>query len=99
MKRNNKRSINRKNSIRKAKHKRYIAEKIYNFENGWYNNLHAYSKNKVFCSCECCSGQSKTNPKGHWSAGKRNWSTADRKKWESMNEQEKDFQKTYSAAA
>lgn len=95
--RRNQRAINRKNSIRKAKHKKYITEHVYRWQ-GWYDNLHAYSKNKVFCSCECCSGISKTNPKGHYSAGKRNWSTADRKKWESMNEQEKDYAEADSTA-
>lgn len=95
--RKNQRAINRKNSIRKAKHKRYIAEHIFGFE--WYKDLHTYSKNKVSCSCECCSGQFKTNPKGHYSHGKRNWSTADRKKWEKMNEQEKDYAETDSATA
>lgn len=92
--RRNARGIRRKQSIRKAKHKRYIAEVVYGWEDGWYRNLHAYSKNKNFCSCECCSGQFKTNPKGHYSAGKRNWCRMDRRKWESMNEQEKDFSQT-----
>lgn len=90
MVKSNKRAEKRKNSIRKAKHKKYIAEHIYRWQ-GWYDNFHQYSKNKVFCSCEMCSGCSKTNPKGHYSAGKRNWSTSDRKKMESMNEQEKDY--------
>lgn len=98
MKRRNARAENRKNSIRKAKHKEYIVKQVYKWD-GWYKNLHEYSKNKVFCSCECCSGISKTNPKGHYSSGKRNWSTADRKKWERMNEQEKNYAEGDSAAA
>ena len=48
-------------SKRKAKRKQYIAEHIYGWE--WYNNLHQYSKNKIHCSCPCCS--EKTKNKGH----------------------------------
>lgn len=63
-------AYNRDVSIRKALRKRRIAREIYHSwsgmaGNGWeyYDNLHQFSKNKIHCSCPCCS--TKTRNKGH----------------------------------
>lgn len=45
-------SYDRMMNVHKALHKRYICRHIYGFD--WYKNLHAYSKNKIFCSCWMC---------------------------------------------
>ena len=56
---------------------------------GWdyYDNLHQYSKNKIHCSCPMCTA--KTNNRGRpvYGTGKHNWSTADRRRIEDMEEQ------------
>ena len=52
-----------------------------------YNNLHQYSKNKIFCSCWMCS--KKTNPKNIHGVS-NNWSISDRRKLEDMNSQEQE---------
>ena len=43
----------------KALRKKRIALDLYNID--WYTSLHAYSKNKIHCSCPYCT--SKTNNK------------------------------------
>jgi len=56
---------------------------------GWdyYDNLHQYSKNKIHCSCPMCTA--KTNNKGRkvWGCGGPNWSTADRRRIDEMEDQ------------
>ena len=60
-------AYNRDVSIRKALRKRRLAREIYrswpNLEQEYYDNLHQFSKNKIHCSCPCCS--IKTRNKGH----------------------------------
>lgn len=55
----------------------------------WYNDLHRYQDGKIHCSCPMCSA--KTNNKNRKDARgwepSRNWSIADKKKIESMEEQ------------
>ena len=55
------RATRRKNNWRKAKRKEWIVHHVYCWPEGWYNNLHEYSKGKVHCSCPLCAA--KTNPK------------------------------------
>ena len=55
----------------------------------YYDNLHQYADNKIFCSCPMCSA--KTNNKNRngargWEPSK-NWSIADQKKINSMENQ------------
>lgn len=54
---------------------------------GWdyYDNLHQYSKNKIHCSCPLC--RSKTNNKGSRFGPRENWSIADTRRIEEMEEQ------------
>ena len=48
------RAKRRKTDVKKAIRKRAISKSIYEgFD--WYNNLHQYSKNKIYCSCPLCS--------------------------------------------
>lgn len=55
----------------------------------WYSDLHRYDKGKIHCSCPMCSA--KTNNKNRsgargWEPSK-NWSIADQKKLNSMENQ------------
>lgn len=58
---------------------------------GWdyYDNLHQYSKNKIHCSCPLCRVKT-AKRKQVWSGGK-NWSIADERRIEEMNEQEEEI--------
>ena len=62
---------------------------------GLYDNLHQYSKNKIHCSCAYCS--SKTRNKGHKRHLPKNYSPSinysrhDKRKYDSMIEEEKEF--------
>ena len=62
---------NRDISNRKALRKKRISDQYsyYSHHNGehYYDNLHQYSKNKIHCSCHCCS--TKTRNKGHRQRG------------------------------
>ena len=55
------RAERRKNDFSKAKHKQYVVHHVYGWNEGWYDNLHEYSKGKIHCSCPLCAA--KTNPK------------------------------------
>ena len=61
-------AYNRDVSIRKALRKRRISKEVQNNsyadkDREYYDNLHQLSKNKIHCSCPCCSA--KTRNKGH----------------------------------
>lgn len=49
----------RHNDWKKAIRKRKIVNEVYCWPEGWYDNLHQYSKNKVHCSCPLCRGWEK----------------------------------------
>lgn len=49
----------RHNDWKKAIRKRKIVEEVYKWPEGWYDNLHQYSKNKIYCSCPLCRGLTK----------------------------------------
>jgi len=55
-------------NYRKALHKKKLSDQ-WMLTSYWgmpyYNNLHAYSKNKIFCSCGMCSRWTKTNNSTH----------------------------------
>lgn len=57
----------------------------------YYDNLHQYSKNKIHCSCPMCSRKTRNKGKYAFYNGTENWSIADLKKQESMDEQIKDL--------
>lgn len=87
------RAERRHNDWHKAIRKRRIVNEVYCYSNGWYDNLHQYSKNKVHCSCGACSRYRKTNNhgrkrkiKGNYAPSK-NWSVQDEKRIEEMNDQ------------
>ncbi len=76
----------RHNDWKKAMRKKKI---INTYGQDYYDNLHQYSKNKIHCSCPMCSR--KTNNKSRsgargWEPSK-NWSLADKKRIEEMDEQ------------
>lgn len=60
---------NRDVSFRKALRKKRISDTYYLCQNHdpWFDNLHQYSKNKIHCSCHCCS--TKTRNKGRRQRG------------------------------
>ena len=78
----------RHNDWRKAIRKRRIdrersGENLTNKD--WYNNLHQYSKNKIHCSCPMC--RAKTGKRKSWGTNRKNWSIADEKRIEEMQDQ------------
>lgn len=81
------RSTRRKNDWRKAKRKEWIVHHVYRWPEGWYDNLHEYSKGKIHCSCPLCAA--KTNPKrkriGRGFAGR------DKRRAEAMDCEEKEY--------
>ena len=89
------RAYNRDVSRRKALRKRRITKEVYH-EEGYYDNLHQYSKNKIHCSCPECSA--KTRNKGKHRAKARgyeksiNYKFSDLKKTTAMDIAEKDFE-------
>ena len=52
----------------------------------YYDNLHEYSKNKIFCSCPMCSA--KTNA---GTGSGKNWKISDKRKIESLENQDEDY--------
>lgn len=72
----------RHNDWRKAIRKRKIINAY-----GWdyYDNLHQYSKNKIHCSCPMC--RAKTGKRKNWGTNRKNWSIADTKRIEEMQDQ------------
>ena len=74
----------RHNDWRKAIRKRRITQEAYHIDE-WYDNLHQYSKNKIHCSCPMC--RAKTNKKKAGWYNSTNWSIADRRKVEEMEDQ------------
>lgn len=57
----------------------------------WYNNLHQYSKNKIHCSCPLCAFNAKKH--GRVIFG-RTLPIGDKKRYESLEEQLKEYTKT-----
>ena len=58
-----KRAQRRHKDITKAIRKKYISDHVYfnlGGEFSYYNNLHQYNKNKIYCSCPLCAAKSKT---------------------------------------
>ena len=67
----------RHNDWKKAIRKSNIVKRVYRWNEGWYDNLHQYSKNKIHCSCPLCRGLDK--------AGEA--TISDRRKLEEMEDQ------------
>lgn len=81
------RGLRRKTNYKKAIRKKKISEANHI---DWYNHLGQYIKGKIHCSCCLCQTYRKTNTKGKWSKGKKNYKFSDKKKIESMNDQIKE---------
>lgn len=83
----------RHNDWSKAIRKRKIVEEVYGWSEGWYDNLHQYSCNKIHCSCGMCSRLNKTNNHGHRRkiagnyAPSKNWSINDQRRINEMEDQ------------
>ena len=75
------RAEKRHNDWRKAIRKRNIDRDIHNGPD-WFDNLHQYSKNKIFCSCPLCRGLTKHGEN----------TISDLKKLEEMREQVLDME-------
>lgn len=67
----------RHNDWKKAIRKRRIVEEVYRWPEGWYDNLHQYSKNAIYCSCPLCRGLAKHGEN----------TISDRRKLEEMEDQ------------
>lgn len=83
---NRTRAENRYNSTRKALRKQRIAKELYG---GYYDNLHQYSKNKIHCSCPCCSPKTRNKSRRKTNNYSRsiNYKVSDMRKIERMNMQ------------
>ena len=81
------RATRRKNNCRKAKRKEWIVHHVYGWPEGWYNNLHEYSKGKIHCSCPLCAA--KTNPKRKRIG--RGFTGRDARRAEAMDCEEKEY--------
>ena len=69
--------------FQKAIRKMNICQHVYGF--AWYDNLHQYSDNKIFCSCPLCSA--KTGSKGR----QNNWNERDLRRIMEMQQQMDDY--------
>ena len=74
----------RHNDWKKAIRKRKIIRQ-YGFD--YYDNLHQYSKNKIHCSCALCACKSKGKKAKRLTGPAKNWSVADEKRIEEMQDQ------------
>ena len=83
------RAYNRDVSRRKALRKRRITKEVYH-EEGYYDNLHQFSKNKIHCSCPMCSAKTrnkrKRNGNGWGFAPSINYKISDQRKVDRMNQ-------------
>lgn len=82
---------NRRKSIIKALRKRRIDHDIYDYHGyaqGFYDNLHQYSKNKIHCSCPMCSAKTKNKGRRrkNWWAPSRNYKISDLRKIQKLEE-------------
>jgi len=82
----------RHNDWKKAIRKRRIDRERDNSENhkDYYDNLHQYSKNKIHCSCPLCASKTRGKTVKCTCGTGENWSIADRRKIEKMDNQELD---------
>ena len=61
----------------------------HNWEEEWIAPLHYYSKNKIWCSCWMCRHKTNNKKPQHRTYGSyMNWKLSDRRKLDSMDEQE-----------
>lgn len=77
------RALRRKNDYTKAIRKKKISDSY--CPDGWYDHFGQYIKGKIHCSCQMCTAYTKTNSKGRWCGGKKNWKCSDVKKIEEMD--------------
>ena len=92
-------AYNRDVSIRKALRKRRLAREIYrswgNPEWEYYDNLHQFSKNKIHCSCPCCSTKTRNKGRRRYKAGNYNrnlnYKASELRKLLAMDEEELEF--------
>ena len=82
------RSVTRHNDWKKAIRKQQIVRHVYGWPEGWYDNLHQYSKNKIHCSCPLC--RCKTRDRGRDGA-KESWSMMDQRRLADMIDQAKEY--------
>lgn len=82
----------RHNDWKKAIRKRDIVRDVYRFDRDWYDNLHQYSKNKIFCSCPMCACKSTGRLAKRLAGPAENWSIADKRKQQSAAEQIEEFE-------
>ena len=88
------RLLRRKNNFKKAIRKRNIVLSLgNNWQDGYYDNLHQYSKNKIHCSCPMCRAKtSKIKSRKTYGPGCKNWVMSDRKRIEEMRDELVEFQ-------
>ena len=86
----------------KAKRKKELDKDIhlrswygYMYGHSWYDNLHQYSKNTIFCSCHMCSAKTRNKGKRRHLYGNYapsiNYSYADIRKMMRMKDSEEEY--------
>ncbi len=83
---------NRDVSFRKAMRKKRISDRYWH---SYYDNLHQYSKNKIHCSCPCCSRKTRNKGKRRYKPGNYSrslcYKASDLRRLISMDEKEKSY--------
>lgn len=74
----------RHNDWKKAIRKSRIVHRVYGWKEGWYDNLHQYSKNKIHCSCPLCRCKTRDRSRG---GAKESWSMMDQRHLANMKDQ------------
>jgi hypothetical protein len=90
-------SFKRDRSVKKALRNKHILKAVFGYEEKWCQPLHYYSKNKIFCSCCCCSPKTRNKGKRRTIKGGNfnpslNYKPCDKRKIESLDLQEYEYQ-------
>ena len=88
MEKKKRRALRRHNDWKKAIRKHRIVLKW--GENGWYDNLHQYSKNKIHCSCPMCACKTRGITVRKSGGPGENWPLRDSRRIQEMKDQEKE---------
>lgn len=89
MEKKKRRALRRHNDWKKAIRKHRIVLK-WGWEEGWYDNLHQYSKNKIHCSCPMCACKTRGITVRKSGGPGENWPLRDSRRIQEMKDQEKE---------
>lgn len=78
-----------KKAIRKRRIDRFL-DGTSPYRQDYYDNLHQYSKNKIFCSCPLCACKSKNKGWYAYFYGTTNWNPHDRRQLDELDYEEEE---------